>query len=102
MCSRADNSVFTNCISLTSIDLPRCNFIGSYAFANCSSLTSLTLRYSNVTWLYTINAFQSTPMSISTLTGTFGSIYVPASLVNAYKSATNWTIYKDRITAIVE
>jgi hypothetical protein len=41
-------------------------------------------------------------MSISTLTGTFGSIYVPASLVNAYKSAANWSFYADRITAIVD
>jgi hypothetical protein len=39
-------------------------------------------------------------MSVSTLTGSFGSIYVPASLVDAYKSATNWATYADRITAI--
>jgi hypothetical protein len=41
-------------------------------------------------------------MSDSTLTGAFGSIYVPASLVSAYKSATNWVTYADRITAIPE
>ena len=39
-------------------------------------------------------------MSLSTLTGAFGSIYVPASLVTAYKTATNWATYADRITAI--
>jgi hypothetical protein len=39
-------------------------------------------------------------MSVSTLTGSFGSIYVPASLVDAYKSATNWATYANRITAI--
>lgn len=39
-------------------------------------------------------------MSVSTLTGSFGSIYVPASLVTRYKAATNWATYADRITAI--
>lgn len=39
-------------------------------------------------------------MSVSTLTGSFGSIYVPASLVNSYKTATNWAKYADRITVI--
>jgi hypothetical protein len=39
-------------------------------------------------------------MSISTLTGSFGSIYVPSSLVASYKAATNWAAYADRIRAI--
>jgi hypothetical protein len=41
-------------------------------------------------------------MSDSTLTGSFGSIYVPFSLVGAYKTATNWATYADRITFIPE
>jgi hypothetical protein len=31
-----------------------------------------------------------------------GSIFVPASLVDAYKSATNWTYFKNRIFPIEE
>jgi len=61
----------------------------------------LQLGASSVATLNHVNAFYSTPMSLSSYTGSFGSIYVPASLVNAYKSATNWATYSSRITAIV-
>ena len=102
VCSSLGNYAFENCTSLTLVNFPVCNYIGPFAFSGCTSLTSLTIGYSSVAKLSNINAFISTPMSVSTLTGSFGSIYVPASLVNAYKSATNWTVYADRITAIVE
>lgn len=36
-----------------------------------------------------INAFNLTPMSSSTYMGYFGTIYVPDTLIDAYKSATN-------------
>jgi hypothetical protein len=39
-------------------------------------------------------------MSVSTLTGSFGSIYVPGSLIASYKSATNWATYANRIVAL--
>jgi hypothetical protein len=61
---------------------------------------SLTLTNSSVAKLDDINAFGGTPMSTSSYTGSFGSIYVPASLVDVYKSATNWTKYAARITSI--
>ena len=129
VCSFIGHNGFNKCISLTSVSFPVCSYIGNYAFSNCSRLTSadfgnnstiftcsiyasvftscitltnLTLRYSFVATLSNINAFTSTPMSLSTLTGSFGSIYVPSSLVASYKAATNWATYADRITAIVE
>ena len=128
VCSYIGNYAFASCARLTSVSFPVCSYIGSYAFRNCSRLTStdfgddtlskcsiyasafascsklmtLILRYSSLATLSNINAFASTPMSVSTLTGSFGSIYVPASLVNAYKAATNWATYANRITAIVE
>ena len=33
-------------------------------------------------------------------TGSYGSIYVPASLVNSYKKANVWSQWSDRITSI--
>ena len=126
-CISIGSKAFSYCTSLTTVSFIACTSIGSYAFAYCSSLTSayfgnstvsktttlfsqafsnctkltnLTLYYPSVATLSNINAFNSTPMSVSTLTGSFGSIYVPASLVDAYKSATNWVTYADRITAI--
>lgn len=70
------------------------------AFSECTNLTTLELYWPSVAALQGINAFQTTPMSNSSYTGSFGSIYVPASLVDAYKSATNWATYADRITAL--
>ena len=99
-CSYLGYMTFARCYSLPSLDLPKMATIGSSCFINCSSLMSLTLGGSSVVKLSNTNAFASSPMSISSLTGSFGSIYVPASLVDAYKSATNWATYAARITAI--
>ena len=100
VCTTIDGSVFSNCISLSTVNLPVCSSITYGTFYGCTSLTSLTLGYSSVVNLNSTNAFNLTPMSVSTLTGTFGSIYVPASLVDAYKLATNWTVYSSRICGI--
>ena len=111
VCSYIGSSAFYACSSLTKatfgFDISSASttikaYIYTAAFIFCTKLTNLTLCYPSVATLSNINAFTSTPMSISTLTGSFGSIYVPASLVDAYKSATNWATYADRITAIQE
>ena len=105
-CTTIDNYAFKYCSSLSICDFgltaSRASFIGLAAFHDCSKLTALNLHYSSVIKLSRSNAFYSTPMSRPSYTGSFGSIYVPASLVNAYKSATNWVTYSSRITAIVE
>jgi len=101
-CSMLNYYAFNNCTNLTSAEFSVCNYIHNGVFSNCSKLTTLVLNYSSVATLNNVGAFKNSPMSVSTYTGTFGSIYVPASLVDAYKSATNWTTYADRITAIIE
>ena len=109
VCTNIGGRAFNYCSSLISAyfgsDIPSTSttikaYIHSSAFSPCSKLTNLTLYHPSVAILSNVNAFYSTPMSVSTLVGSFGSIYVPASLVDAYKSATNWTTYADRITAI--
>lgn len=100
VCSMINYYGFANCSGITTANLPVCNYIHNGAFSNCSRLTSLTLGGSTVATLNNVGAFKNTPISVSTYTGTFGSIYVLASLVDAYKSATNWATYADRITAI--
>ena len=94
------HNAFYNCTSLTSIDLSMCTSIRNSTFGNCINLNNVTLRASTVCTLMDANAFYSTPMSLSTLTGKYGSIYVPASLVAAYQSASNWSVYASRITAL--
>ena len=92
---------FLACHMLKTISLPKLTTIASSAFSGCSSLMSVYLGHSSV-----INGkagmFNSTPMAKSTYTGSYGSIYVPASLVDSYKSAMYWSVYSDRITAYEE
>ena len=74
------------------INLPVCSYIGSSAFYWTQRSLTLTLGYDGVVDLpsgsYTFEA--------TTVT----SIYVPASLVDAYKSATNWSFYSTQIFPI--
>ena len=95
MCSYVGDMAFWGCSSLSQVILPVCSYIGNGAFWDCISLSRITIGYSGVCSLSISNVFSSTKITSST-----GSIYVPASLVNAYKSATNWSQYSNRIFAI--
>ena len=95
MCSFIGGYVFYSCYSLSQISLPKCSYIGRSAFEWCSSLSIITIGYSDVCSLDGISVFDGTKITSST-----GSIYVPASLVDAYKTATNWSQYSNRIYSI--
>lgn len=99
-CVSIGRHAFYYCYNITSVNLPACTNIGSFAFMACEKLATVILGASSVVTLSEAEAFGGTPMTSSTLIGYFGSIYVPASLVDAYKAATNWAVYADRITAI--
>jgi hypothetical protein len=101
VCRTIGPSVFRNCSNLTTATFSA-SYIQSSAFTGCSNLMSFTNMYTSVAALASSKVFYSTPMSTSSYTGAFGSIYVPASLVAAYKAKTNWTVYADRITSIPE
>ena len=79
---------------LTQVNLPMCSYIGSKAFWNCVYLSSITIGYSGVCSL-SYEGFDFTPITDGT-----GSIYVPASLVDAYKSAPNWSQFSSQIFPI--
>ena len=82
--------------SFTQVNLPMCSYIGSKAFWNCVYLSSITIGYSGVCSL-SYEGFLYTPITDGT-----GSIYVPASLVDAYKSAPNWSQFSSQIFPIPE
>ena len=92
------SSAFSNCASLTTVKLSNVTNIGSYAFYSCSKLMSVYLLNSMVL-PYTSHILTNTPIFTSTYTGSFGSIYVPASLVDSYKTANGWSSYSSRIVA---
>ena len=86
---------FMSCSSLSQVSLPMCSYIDAAVFRYCSSLSRITIGYSSVCSLYSTNVFDDTQITSST-----GSIYVPASLVDAYKSAENWSVYSNIIYPI--
>lgn len=105
------------CSRLLSVDLPSVITISDNAFSNCSKLETIDIGanitriggyvFSNNTSLKSFTCRATTPPACGTKI--FGStqssslvIYVPAESVNAYKAATNWKTYADRIQAIPE
>ena len=94
LCRYIYSSAFQSCKSLATISLPRISMIGSTAFGSCTKLSSIYLMGSSVCTLSGSSAFTG-----AGITSTGGSIYVPASLVDAYKAATNWAFFANRIFA---
>ena len=88
------NSAFNGCSGLTEVSFPVATSIGSGAFSKCSSLTTIYVgtESDTVCTLSHTNAFDY----CTNLT----NIYVPYSLVDSYKSATNWSSYASKIKAI--
>ena len=97
MCSSIGGQAFNYCYSLTQVSIPMCSSIDWYIFGYCSSLSEITIGYSSVCILNYSNAFEGTLIASGT-----GSIYVPASLVDAYKSAENWSYFSSQIFPISE
>ena len=109
------NSAFRGCSSLTSVSFPNVISIGTNAFYNCSGLTSASFpnatnirdsAFYNCSKLTTIYIGTNTS-TVCTLASTYvfnscpnlTNIYVPSSLVDSYKSATNWSNYAGKIKA---
>ena len=89
-CEYIGSSAFAYCMSLSYISLPKCSFIGEGAFYQCTSLTNIRLDLSSVcTLIAAKNTFASNTY-----------IYVPASLVDAYKAADEWSAYSSHIYSI--
>ena len=83
------------CSALKKVDFGEINAVKGllgYCLADCKVLEMLVIRNTDQP---PATAFNNTPIK----TGT-GYIYVPAAMVDAYKSATNWSAYADQIRAI--
>ena len=76
---------FYGCNNLEDIDLPEASSIQNQAFQNCSKLESVILRKNAKATLSSANAFDNTPIADYN-----GVIYVPDSLVDAYKADAQW------------
>lgn len=109
--TKAKPSAFYDCSSLVSVSLPSLLSIGSLSFAMCPKLEYVDIGCTESIPTY---AFQSCPAlttmvirasKVCVLNTTGNSLdkctfYVPSDLVEAYKVATNWSNFADRIRAI--
>lgn len=126
-CTQIGTSGFANCYSLSAANISRCSkvgigafygctvlswvyisvsgeaFIGRYAFQGCRSLMSVYLfnraGYSIIR-LSSYDVFTNTPIATSSLTGTFGSIYVYSYYYQSYITASGWSNFSSRIVSL--
>ena len=116
------NYAFASCTSLTKVEVPAgVTLVTNSSFRTCTGLTELTYKgditsfeiqafygdtslakivLPNVTSVPTLtntNVFYNTPIAKGT-----GLIYVPDTLVDSFKTATNWSTYADQIKPISE
>ena len=87
---------FRDCANLTTADFGAAKYIQTRVFLSAKSFETLILRRTDtVTALYAIDALSGTKIE-----GGTGYIYVPRSLVDSYKAATNWSTYANQFRAI--
>lgn len=83
---------FRFCYNLSYASFSSLTEINSMAFRECRNLILVINNEEQVCSLKATNAFQSSDFMV----------YVPDSLVENYKAATNWSTYADRIKGISE
>lgn len=85
-----EGECFYACESLTSITIPdSVTSLGDMCFLDCSSLTSITLE-----------SITPPTLGYGVFDNTVEKFYVPSSSVSAYKAATNWSAFADKIFPI--
>ena len=96
-CNSVGTYAFARCGELKTVDLSQKLSIGNAVFISSTALRHLILRSETLCTLSTSfsNVFNYTKIAIGE-----GAIYVPSTLVEAYKSATNWSAAADQIYAI--
>lgn len=96
LCKVVGHSAFHYCTSLASAIFPAATKIENIAFYACTALKALVLRKSDsICTLAHINSLGGTPITSGT-----GYIYVPASLIETYKTADKWSTFAAQFRAL--
>lgn len=93
--SNIPNSSFRNCKALKKVDCGYAKKIIAFAFHSDNVLDTLILRSATVCTIDNTNAFDGTCFAVGK---TGGIAYVPSSLVESYKIATNWSLFYENGT----
>lgn len=87
---------FYSCTKLQHADCGQLGSLPAQTFNACSALTELILRKTgSICSLSNVNAVNNSPIGKGT-----GYVYVPAALIDSYKTATNWSTFADQFRAI--
>ena len=87
---------FADCSELEVLDLKNTSGIAYGSIVRCPKLVAVILRKTDkVANLGSSGIFSNTPIANGE-----GYIYVPTTLLEKYKTATNWTTYADKIKPI--
>ena len=104
---KVGTNAFESCKLLKKIDLPLCESLAAAVFRFCYSLKTVLLRNDSVCSLAAVSAFYQSYHFHGTVNATYnpdglkdGYIYVPRSLVDSYKAATNWSTFADQFRAL--
>jgi hypothetical protein len=90
------SQTFYGCTKLQRADCGQLANIPAQAFNGCTALTELILRKTgSICTLGNVNGVNNTAIGKGT-----GYVYVPAALVDSYKSASNWSTYASQFRAI--
>lgn len=91
-----NGNAFYACPKLTTAIFGNAGAIGANCFYSCTSLNALVIkRTDRYCALMSSGALSNTPISNGK-----GYVFVPSTLVDTYKTATNWSAYTDQIVAI--
>lgn len=114
-CTTLSAAAFRGCAAMTGIYAPACTFLGNYSFAYCTSLkfaefgelTTIEVAALNgATSLERVIIRATTPPALGGISAFQNTnncpIYVPDASVEAYRTATNWSSYADRIHPLSE
>ena len=100
-------NAFSGCYGLKSIDLPKMTNIANGVFSSCYSLASIIIRNESMCSLENIGAFNSCYHILGVVNSTYnpdglkdGYFYVPSSLVESYKQASNWSNFATQFRAL--
>ena len=97
---------FNGCYNLEKIELPAVTKLENACFSGCSKFTTLIIRQeSSVCNIASVSSngvirtsvFENTPIAFGS-----GTIYVPDSLVDSYKSHDVWSLYASQIKPLSE